>query len=62
MKYAADIAARRQGGAAAPGLLARWKHEITVAIVRRRAAMVRAVQPAMGAKELWMLTGAPDEC
>ena len=61
LKYAADIAARKRGGAAAPGLLARWKHEITVAIVRRRAAMVRAVQPPIGVKELWMLTGVADE-
>ena len=61
MKYAADIAATKRGGAGAPGLLARWKHEITVAIVRRRAAMVRAVQPPIGVKDLWMLTGVADE-
>jgi len=61
LKYAADVAARKRGGAtAAVGIMARWKHEITVAITRRRAAMLRAVLPKTLAKELWMLTGAPD--
>ena len=61
LKYAADIAARKRGGVAVPALLARWKHEITVAIVRRRAAMIRAVLPKTGAKQLWLMTRVPDE-
>ena len=61
LKYAAEAAARKRGGVAVPGLLARWRHEITVAIVRRRAAMLRAVLPKVKARELWMLTGACDE-
>ncbi len=60
LKFAVGIAARRQGGGEAmPGMLARWRHEIGVAIMRRRAAMVRAVLPKPSAKELWMVTGAP---
>jgi hypothetical protein len=61
LKYAADIAARKRGGVTVPALLARWKHEITVAFVRRRAAMIRAVLPQIGAKQLWMMTGVCDE-
>ena len=61
LKYAADIAARKRGGVAASALLVRWKHEITVAIVRRRAAMIRAVLPKTGAKQLWTMTGVCDE-
>ena len=46
LKFAADLAARRHGGGqATEGLLKRWRHEIGVAIMRRRAAMVRAVLP-----------------
>ena len=55
LKYAAEAAARKRGGVAVPGLLARWKHEITIAIIRRRVAMLRAVLPKPGARELWML-------
>jgi hypothetical protein len=61
LKYAAEAAARKRGGVAVQGLLSRWKHEITVAIIRRRAAMLRAVLPKAQAKDLWMLTGASDE-
>ena len=62
LKFAAGIAARRQGGGeATPGMMARWRHEIGVAIMRRRAAMMRAVLPKPSAKELWMVTGAPGD-
>ena len=59
LKFAASIAARRHGGGdATQGLLRRWRHEIGVAIMRRRAAMVRAVLPRPKAKDLWMVSGA----
>ena len=44
-----------------PNLLRRWRHEIQIAILRRRAAMFRATQPKVGAKEAWLLTGAPGD-
>ena len=58
LRYAAGVAATLNGGlASATSLLSRWKHEITVAIMRRRAAMTRAVVPRQDARALWMLTG-----
>ena len=42
-------------------MLRRWKHEITVAIMRRRAAMSRAVLPGRSARAEWLLTGWSDE-
>jgi len=62
LKFAVSIAARRQGGGEAmPGMMARWRHEIGVAIARRRAAMMRSVLPKPNAKELWMMTGVPGD-
>ena len=58
LKFAAGVAERRHGGEASGGLLKRWRHEIGVAIMRRRAAMARAVLPRPKAKDLWMMTGA----
>eukprot|EP00973_Karenia_brevis_P047960 6655894-Karenia_brevis.AAC.1 len=58
LAYAADIAARRQGGIDKAGFLARWKHELSVAILRRRAAMARACLPRKTAREMWLLTGS----
>ena len=46
---------------AVPGLLSRWKHEITIAIIRRQVAILRAVLPKPGARELWILSGTCDE-
>ena len=58
LKFVAETAARRRGGqVSAMALQARWKHEITVAIMRRRAAMARAVLPKMRPREIWLLTG-----
>jgi hypothetical protein len=55
------MAARKRGGVAKEGLLRRWKHEITVAIMRRRAAMARAALPRQRPRELWLLHGVADE-
>ena len=58
LRYAADIAARRNGQQSTPGaLVRRWKHEIQTATLRRRGAMARAVLPRATAHEDWMLTG-----
>ena len=46
LQYAADIAASRNGEQlSAKSLQRRWKHEIQIALLRRRAAMTRAVLP-----------------
>jgi hypothetical protein len=37
-----------------------WRHEIQIAIMRRRAAMARAVLPRLTAIALWLLTGHTD--
>ena len=37
--------------------MARWRHEIQIAIQRRRAAMARAVLPKSSAREEWLLLG-----
>ncbi len=58
LRYAAGLAAARGGSEAdAAGLLRRWRHELRVAIQRRRAAMARAVLPRATAREMWLLTG-----
>ena len=45
-QYAADIAANRNGQPkSAKSLQRRWKHQIQIALLRRRAAMSRAVLP-----------------
>ena len=62
LRYAAEVAASRHGGLEGrPAMLRRWKHEITVAIMRRRAAMSRAVLPGRSARAEWLLTGWSDE-
>ena len=40
--------------------MSRWKHEIQIAILRRRGAMARAVLPKATSRELWMLAGCSD--
>ena len=54
---AAAQAAHRSDGADAHALAARWCHEIQVALLRRRAAMARAVLPRPAGHEVWLLTG-----
>ena len=58
LHYAAGLAASRSDqGAEGKALLARWHHEIQVAIECRAAAMARAVLPKRHAGELWLFTG-----
>ncbi len=54
---AAQAANRSEQDAEAKQLLARWRHEIQIAIQRRRAAMTRAVQRRAGARAMWLLSG-----
>lgn len=58
LSIAAEQAASRSSHASdAATLLARWRHEIKVAILRRRAAMVRACLPQAASHTTWLLTG-----
>ncbi len=58
MRFAADTAANRsEQHADRAAMLSRWRHEIQVAILRRRAAMLRAVLPRPDARASWFLTG-----
>ena len=47
----------RRGEEAAAELRARWRHEISVAIQRRKAAMIRAALPDRGLRSDWMERG-----
>ena len=61
LQFAAQIATTRNNQQASAGsLVARWKHEIQIAILRRRAAMARAVLPKATAQQLWLLSGQVD--
>ena len=57
LHYAATQAAYRSERGEPKAILRRWQHEIQVALLRRRAAMARAVLPRMGSAEAWMVTG-----
>ena len=62
LKFAADVASTR-GSSRVPAssILQRWRNEIQVAILRRRAAMCRAVLPRASLREAWLLTGNADK-
>ena len=58
LRFAAEVEVPRNGQEAKAGELAlRWKHEINIAILRRRAAIARAVLPRATLQELWLLAG-----
>ena len=58
LAFAAEVAANRSERDVEPGaLLSRWRHELQVAILRRRAAMMRAVLPRVSADDTWLLVG-----
>ena len=58
LAFAADIAVHRSDRAVeAHALLARWRHEIQIALQQRRAAMARAVLPRMSLSDNFMLSG-----
>ena len=56
LRFAASVASRRTGSDAG-ALVKRWRHEVQVAIQRRRAAMARAMMPVLSQQELRLLTG-----
>lgn len=61
LRYAAQLAVVRRGEQATAGALVhRWNHEIQIALLRRRAAMTRAVLPSASSRERWLVTGAVD--
>ena len=58
LQYAGDIASSRNGQQmSAKSLQHRWKHEIQIAFLRRRAAMTGAVQPNPSARAESLLAG-----
>ena len=61
MKYASERAASRGSEEVKSSeLYGRWRHEITVAILRRRAAMTRAVLPRSNPRARWLMAGHSD--
>ena len=63
LHFAAQLAVTRNNQqATAESLVSRWKHEIQIAILRRRAAMTRAVLPGCTARQMWLLAGQADRC
>ena len=61
LKFAAELAASRNSQqASSASLLSRWRQEIQISILRRRAAMYRAVLPRPSVVEHWLLTGNAD--
>ena len=61
LQYAADIASCHNGQQmSAKALQHRWKHEIQIALLRRRAVMTRAVLPDTTVRERWFLAGLTD--
>ena len=61
LQYAADIASSRSGQhLSAKSLHRRWKHEIKIALPRRRAAMARTVHPNPSARAEWLFAGIID--
>ena len=58
LAFAAEQASSRsEQNPEARALLARWRHEIQIALQRRRAAMMRAVLPRRCARDTWLLHG-----
>ena len=60
LAFAADIAARKTG-ASRKALVKRWSHEVTIAILRRRAAMTRECLPRQSERERWLSGASPGD-
>ena len=54
---AEQVAGRSDQQVEASQVLARWRHEVQIAIQQRRAAMTRAVLPKLSAAAEWIVTG-----
>ena len=60
-QLAADTASWWNGQQmSAEALKLRWKHDVQIAVLRREAAMTRAVLPNTSAREQWLLSGLVD--
>eukprot|EP00973_Karenia_brevis_P016034 2191474-Karenia_brevis.AAC.1 len=57
MECVIKAVASRQGCDAAGRLRGRWRHEISIAIQRRKAAMIRSVIPDRSASQEWLARG-----
>ena len=59
LHFAAKQAVNRGAGSGSTpkAFVRRWQHEVQVAIMRRRAAMARAVLPRPSDQAMWLLTG-----
>ena len=58
LKFAGErLAMRDAGRRTAREAVARWEHEIAIALARRRAAMTRAVLPRLSRVERWLAHG-----
>ena len=61
LQYAADIASSRNGQhLSSKSLHRRWKHEIQIALLHRRAATARALLPNPSARAEWLFAGIID--
>ena len=49
------------GQEAANAMRARWRHEVGVALQRRKAAMIRSVLPKPPARQRWLAEGSTDD-
>ena len=59
LHFAAKQAVNRGAGSSSTpkALVRRWQNEVQIAIMRRRAAMARAVLPRPSDRAMWLLTG-----
>ena len=62
LQNAADVTSSRNGQhQSAKSLHRRWKHEIQIALLQRRAATARAVLPNLSARAEWLFAGIIDK-
>eukprot|EP00973_Karenia_brevis_P071236 9898044-Karenia_brevis.AAC.1 len=61
LTFAAERASRKQANGNKAQFLRRWKHEITVQILRRRAAMVRECLPRRSGRGRFLVEGLGGE-
>ena len=52
--------ARAGADCCSQSIVSRWRHEISVSLLRRRAAISRSTLPRRSDRDLWMLSGAVD--
>ena len=57
LESALKMVRSRKGAEAAAELRGRWRHEITIAIQRRKAAMIRAAMPKQSGRQDWLERG-----